>query len=230
MLNPDSSLQFRSSLNLYQLVRQNGLALFSGMRPGEILALQWKHVADDHVAVVQRVYRGKLDRPKSERSQRQVAISSSTRVLMEQWRQQRVSADADAWVFPSARTITPLGRDNTWRRLIASRLKAIGLEWPRFRSCDAPMPVSAGRPALIRNWCFRRVALWMKRVLQNRTTFLEMCSSTWRILNTGAYGHSGIASCHVVTRSFEKKPLPGFFQRRMDHGEKECMRDFYPYI
>jgi integrase len=44
------------------------LALFSGMRPGEILALQWKHVADDHVEVIQRLYRGKLDRPKSERS------------------------------------------------------------------------------------------------------------------------------------------------------------------
>ena len=54
------------------------------MRPGEILALQWKHVADDHVDVLQRLYRGKLDRPKSERSQRQVALSSRTRTLMEQ--------------------------------------------------------------------------------------------------------------------------------------------------
>ena len=55
------------------------LALFSGMRPGEILALQWKHVADDHVDVMQRLYRGKLDRPKSERSKRKVALSSGTR-------------------------------------------------------------------------------------------------------------------------------------------------------
>ena len=46
------------------------LALFSGMRPGEILALQWKHVAEDHVEVIHRLYRGKLDRPKSERSKR----------------------------------------------------------------------------------------------------------------------------------------------------------------
>src|SRR5262249_3354745 len=38
-----------------QLIMQ--LALFSGMRPGEILALQWKHVAEDHVQVVHRVYR-----------------------------------------------------------------------------------------------------------------------------------------------------------------------------
>jgi integrase len=109
-----------------------GLALFSGMRPGEILALQWKHVAPDHVAVVQRLYRGKLDRPKSERSQRTVALSSTTRALIQQWRPQ-VSADPDAWVFPSARTTTPLGRDNTWRRLIAPKVKPIGLDWATFQ-------------------------------------------------------------------------------------------------
>jgi integrase len=84
------------------------LALFSGMRPGEILALQWKHVAEDHVEVVHRLYRGKLDRPKSERSQRTVALSSTTRTLIQRWRQQ-TSADPDAWVFPSARTTTPWG-------------------------------------------------------------------------------------------------------------------------
>src|SRR5437879_5365353 len=33
-----------------QLIVQ--LTLFSGMRPGEILALQWKHVAETHVQVV----------------------------------------------------------------------------------------------------------------------------------------------------------------------------------
>src|SRR5712691_4367167 len=64
------------------------LALFSGTRPGEILALQWKHIAEDHVDVVHRIYRGKLDRPKSERSKRTVALSSATRNLMAEWRQQ----------------------------------------------------------------------------------------------------------------------------------------------
>ncbi len=83
------------------------LALFSGMRPGEILALQWKHIADDHVEVVHRIYRGKLDRPKSERSKRTVALSSTTQNLMTQWRQQIPSSDPDAWVFPSAKLTTP---------------------------------------------------------------------------------------------------------------------------
>src|SRR5215470_16021899 len=36
------------------------------------------------LAVVQRLYRGKLDRPKSGRSQRTVALSSTTRTLLQQ--------------------------------------------------------------------------------------------------------------------------------------------------
>ena len=109
------------------------LALFSGMRPGEIFALQWKHIADDHVEVVHRIYRGKLDRPKSERSKRTVALSSTTQHLMTQWRQQSRSSDPDAWVFPSAKFTTPLGRDNAWRGLLAPRLKTIQLEWATFQ-------------------------------------------------------------------------------------------------
>ena len=45
----------------------------------------------------------------------------------------RGSADPDAWVFPSAKLTTPLGRDNAWRGLIAPRLKTIQLEWATFQ-------------------------------------------------------------------------------------------------
>jgi integrase len=115
-----------------QLIVQ--LALFSGMRPGEILALQWKHVAQDHLLVVHRLYRGKLDQPKSERSKRTVAMSSSTRQLMHQWRRQQGElADPQAWVFPSAKISSPLGRDSAWRWQIRPRLKTIGLEWATFQ-------------------------------------------------------------------------------------------------
>jgi integrase len=109
------------------------LALLSGMRPSEIFALQWKHIGDDHVEVVHRIYRGKLDRPKSERSKRAVALSSATQNLMTQWRQQSPSCDPEAWVFPSAKLTTPLGRDNAWRGLIAPRLKTVQLEWATFQ-------------------------------------------------------------------------------------------------
>ncbi len=132
ILSPEQVQQILSVLGLREqlLVR---LALVSGMRPGEILALQWKHVANDHVEVVQRLYRGKLDRPKSERSKRTVALSLTTRNLMAAWRQQSGCSDPDAWVFPSTKVTTPLGRDNTWRWFIAPRLKTIQLDWATFQ-------------------------------------------------------------------------------------------------
>src|SRR5215510_4327933 len=129
-----SSEQVQAMLNVLdrreQLIVQ--LALLSGMRPGEILALQWKHVADNHVQVVHRVYRGHLDQPKNERSKRTVALSLSTRQLMHQWRRQQDAADPETWVFPSAK-MTPLGRDSAWRWQIRPRLKTIELEWVTFQ-------------------------------------------------------------------------------------------------
>src|SRR5215470_14652479 len=129
-----SSEQVQAMLNVLdrreQLMVQ--LALFSGMRPGEILALQWKHVADNHVQVVHRVYRGHLDQPKSERSKRTVALSLSTRQMMHQWRRQQDGTDPETWVFPSAK-MTPLGRDSAWRWQIRPRLKTIGLAWVTFQ-------------------------------------------------------------------------------------------------
>jgi integrase len=109
------------------------LALLSGMRPSEILALQWKHVGGDHVEVVQRLYRGTLDRPKSQRSTRQVALSTRTQAAIDEWRQNQAPTDPHQWVFPSARPDRPLDRDNTWRRWIEPRLKTVHLQWATFQ-------------------------------------------------------------------------------------------------
>ncbi len=83
--------------------------------------------------VVHRLYRGKLDRPKSERLKRKVALSAGTRCLIQQWRQHQASPNPDAWVFPSANATAPLGRDNTWRRVIAPKLEAVELGWATFQ-------------------------------------------------------------------------------------------------
>ena len=132
ILSPEQVQQILSALSLREqlLVR---LALFSGMRPGEILALQWKHVHDDHVQVVHRLYRGIIDRPKSERSNRTVALSSTTRQAIAEWRQQQNFPGPDTWVFPSATGTTPLRRDNAWRWFIAPRLKTLQLDWATFQ-------------------------------------------------------------------------------------------------
>src|SRR5262245_7657848 len=80
-LSPQNVQQILQFLDIREQVMVR-LALFSGMRPGEILALQWKHVAEDHIDVVHRLYRGHFDRPKSQRSTRKVALSSATRDVM----------------------------------------------------------------------------------------------------------------------------------------------------
>jgi len=44
-----------------------------------------------------------------------------------------VWVDGSRRVGPSAKGTTPLGRDNTWRGLIAPRLKTIQLDWATFQ-------------------------------------------------------------------------------------------------
>jgi len=112
-----------------QLIVQ--LALFSGMRPGEILALQWKHVAENHVQVVHRLYRGKLDRPKTERSKRQVAMTTSTQALMQEWKKRAVS-HTEGWLFATSGKM-PIARDVVWRRFLQPKLEKVGLEWATFQ-------------------------------------------------------------------------------------------------
>jgi integrase len=50
------------------------------MRPGEILALQRKHVAEEcgEVVIEQRLYRGDIDTPKTTSSRRIVALPTQT--------------------------------------------------------------------------------------------------------------------------------------------------------
>src|SRR5262249_22175374 len=51
-----------------------------------------------------------------------------------EWRRQRGElTDPEAWVFPSAKITTPLGRDNAWRWQIRTRLETIGLVWVTFQ-------------------------------------------------------------------------------------------------
>lgn len=52
------------------------LALFVGLRPGEILALQRRHVSSDctRARIEQRLYQGDIDTPKTHNSTRIVAI------------------------------------------------------------------------------------------------------------------------------------------------------------
>src|SRR6185369_16859486 len=63
------------------------LAIFTGMRPGEILALQRRHIAGDcrSIVIEQRLYRGDIDTPKTNASRRKVAVPTKTSVLLSEW-------------------------------------------------------------------------------------------------------------------------------------------------
>ncbi len=107
------------------------LAILAGMRPGEIFALTWGRLTATHADIRQRVYRRKLDTPKTDNSTRQAALSGGLLVEIEAWRMMAVSIRDDAWVFPSER-MTPLSKDNCWRRIMLPALKKAGLGWANF--------------------------------------------------------------------------------------------------
>jgi integrase len=77
------------------------------MRPGEIFALRWQTLHTTYVDIRQRVYRGKLDTPKTDKSLRKVALPKGLLQDIELWRSMAVTTDGVAWVFPSE-SLTPI--------------------------------------------------------------------------------------------------------------------------
>jgi integrase len=121
------------------------LAIFEGMRPGEILALRWDLIHAGFIVVQERVYKGGLDTPKN-RKTRHIALSDGTAALLEELRAAALDASPGAFVFPSE-SDTPLSRDNVLRRYILPRLKDVGLGWVNFqvfRSTNATLMNKAG--------------------------------------------------------------------------------------
>jgi len=109
------------------------LAVICGMRPGEIFGLKWQHVMENHIEVKQRIYRGRLDSPKTTRSERKVGLSNDAKLLFATWKSNSPRTTPADWVFPSEKFKTPLRKDNCWRRDIGPRLKKVRLEWANFQ-------------------------------------------------------------------------------------------------
>ena len=123
------------------------LAIFEGMRPGEILGLQWQNCGEESFNVRQRVYRGDIDEPKTRKSVRTGGLSLTTMEDLKAWRAIARDPRPEGWVFPSENLETPLSRDNVWRRNIRPRLEKIGLEWADFqvmRRANASLGRKAG--------------------------------------------------------------------------------------
>jgi integrase len=122
------------------------LAIFEGMRPGEILALRWKSVRDEMIRVEQRVYKRLFDTPKNGKT-REGATSDGTLALLKQWADLAQDPSPEGFVFPSENLSTPLSADNVWRRNMKPKLEKIGLEWATFqvlRKTNASLSKKAG--------------------------------------------------------------------------------------
>jgi integrase len=127
------------------------LAIFEGLRPGEILALRWGSFDGECFRITERVYEGHLDTPKSGKA-REAAMSNGTIEDLEEWRGLARSTASGAFVFPSENPAAPLDRSNLWQRAFAPRLAKIGLQWATFqvlRKTNATLSRKAGVDAKV---------------------------------------------------------------------------------
>jgi integrase len=102
------------------------------MRPGEIFGLTRARLDRDYADIQQRIYRGEVGTPKTFKSKRWAALGDGLSGWIRQWLDMQIDTQPDAWVFPSER-MTPLSKDNCWRRHFLPRLKTVGLEWVNFQ-------------------------------------------------------------------------------------------------
>jgi integrase len=104
------------------------LAVCEGMRPGEIEGLQVGDLRQDGmIHVERRIYRGKVDSPKSRRSRRPIPPTAITRQLLNHWLELLTDSGPSAWLFPSETGHTAVRISNLFRRRIQPALDSIGL-------------------------------------------------------------------------------------------------------
>lgn len=109
------------------------LAVLAGMRPGEVFGLKWSRLEREYADIMQRVYRGAVDSPKTIRSTRWAALSDGLLKSIQEWKALSLDIGPDAWVFPSENPETPMSKDNCWRRNFLPKLQAVGLAWANFQ-------------------------------------------------------------------------------------------------
>jgi integrase len=130
-LTEDEVIQYLDALDLQERLIAR-LAIYEGLRPGEILALRWGSFDDEAINITERVYQGKFDTPKNGKA-RESGMSDGTIELLRTWRTLARSTSPEAFVFPSENQASPLDMGNLWPRAFRPRLERIGLEWATFQ-------------------------------------------------------------------------------------------------
>ena len=127
-MNKEEVEQYINALELRERVIAH-LAIFVGMRPGEILALQRRHVSGDcskaqhRAAPLPRRHRHAEDDQLHPHRRHSPKTASRLKEWMELVRQK-----PEAWVFASENPATPMWRDNVWYRHMKPKLETVGLE------------------------------------------------------------------------------------------------------
>jgi len=124
------------------------LAVLTGMRIGEILALRWKRVdlLRGTIEVAESFSDGEFGSPKTRSSNRVIPISGFLHQVLEAHRGGKVLSSPDELVFRT-RTGTPLSSKNLYNRVLApacDRIKQPRISWHSFRHTHATLLAEVG--------------------------------------------------------------------------------------
>jgi integrase len=130
-----------------------GLAILSGLRRGELLALRWKDIDEQArlLTVREAVYDGAFDTPKTEAGLRQLPLSDAAFRFIADWKLCAKRTEADALVF-STRLGKSVPPNNVLRRSIFPACEALGLPhatWLTFRRTYSSWSHDKGVPGKV---------------------------------------------------------------------------------
>jgi integrase len=119
------------------------VAVLTGLRIGELLALRWKHVdfIHDVIHVRETVHEGQFGTPKTKSSRRDVPMSEPARKALAAQRRGEAEAHAEDLVF-AGRNGSPINPKNLLRRVVQPTCRKLNLpviSWHSFRHTHATL-------------------------------------------------------------------------------------------
>lgn len=108
------------------------LASLMAMRPGEVFGLQWGDYDGQNIHIMRRVYRGKLDAPKTEASNATLPVPRLVKEALDKWKEECGKPWASAFIFES-KNGTPMHKDNWVRRALEPAIALDGFYKVNFQ-------------------------------------------------------------------------------------------------